>query len=146
MTGGAPREAHVGEVIERTIALGRSLRTGRRTPFHGRVLTGSQLEALFHLAHGPAPVTPTALAAALALTPGAVTQLVDGLRSEGLVETAPHPDDARSRVIRLAPDAARQVADFERDMVALALPAFDDLDDGELEALASLLRRVGRRS
>ncbi|MGF2075820.1 MarR family winged helix-turn-helix transcriptional regulator, partial [Enterococcus casseliflavus] len=84
-------------VIERAIALSRSLRAGRRTPFHGRVLTGSQLEALFHLAHDPQPVTPSTLAAALAVTPGAVTQLVDGLRSEGLVESAPHPDDARSR-------------------------------------------------
>jgi DNA-binding MarR family transcriptional regulator len=146
MTDRMARDAHVAEVIERSIAIGRSLRAGRRTPFHGRVLTGSQLDALFHLAHGPAPVTPGALATALAVTPGAVTQLVDGLRAEGLVESLPHPGDARSRVIRLSPNAAEQVADFERDMVARALPAFDGLQDAELETLASLLGRVGRVS
>lgn len=144
MTDDSSRREHVARVIERTVALGRSLRSGRRTPFHGRVLTGSQLEALFHLAHDPAPVTPSALAAALALTPGAVTQLVDGLRAEGLVESAPHPDDARSRVIRLSAEAAEQVDAFEQELVAHALPTFDALDDAELETLASLLDRVGR--
>jgi len=139
---GSERARVLGEVLASVVAVSRDIRAERRTPFHGRTLTASQMDALFHLAHGPAPVTPGALAGVLGVTPGAVTQLVDALRAEGLVETSTHPDDARSRVIRLSAEARDQVAAFELHAVARMLPRFDSLDDDELASLARLLRRT----
>ncbi|MRG60728.1 MarR family transcriptional regulator [Agromyces sp. CFH 90414] len=140
--GAAPRSGHVAAVLEAVTLLGRAIAAERRTPFEGRSLTRSQMETLFLLAHDAAPVTPGRVAERLGLTAGAVTQLVDGLKHEGLVDTARHPEDARSRILRLTDGAARQVARFEADTVARLSPSFDRLRDDELVELARLLRAV----
>ncbi|MGV8909719.1 MAG: MarR family winged helix-turn-helix transcriptional regulator [Propionicimonas sp.] len=107
-------------------------------------LSRSQLEALFLIAHRPAPMSPGLLARELQLTPGAVTQLLDGLRQAGLVDQQPHPSDARSRVLTLAADAASQVDEFEQRMANDLSGEFSELDDAELATLAHLLARTVR--
>jgi DNA-binding MarR family transcriptional regulator len=89
-------------------------------------------------------MSPGLLARELRLTPGAVTQLLDGLRQVGLVDQQPHASDARSRVLTLTPEAGRQVAEFESEMVTALAGNFEDLDDTELATLASLLARTVR--
>jgi len=88
------RTAVLGEVLESVVSWSRLLGSTRSTPFRGRQLSHSQLEALFLIAHRPAPMSPGFLARELKLTPGAVTQLLDGLRQAGLVDQQPHPSDA----------------------------------------------------
>ena len=136
------REQWVGDVLAEVVALGRSVAAERRTPFEGVELTSSQLSLLFLLAHSPEPVTPGAAASALGLTRGAVTQLVDGLRTLGLVESVPHPHDRRSRILRLTEAERRRVAHYEAGVVRRLMPQFDALSDGELHTLATLLGRV----
>ncbi len=65
--------------------LSRSLASPRSTPFGDAVLTRTQLEVLFVLAHAEDPVAPGQLAATLKVTPGAITQTVEQLRDQGLV-------------------------------------------------------------
>ncbi|WP_350349525.1 MarR family transcriptional regulator [Agromyces sp. G08B096] len=147
MTGGgqqedAARRANAARVLESVTLLGRAIAAERRTPFEGLTLTRSQLETLFLLAHSAAPLTPGRVADRLGITPGAVTQLVDGLKAEGLVETDRHPDDARSRVLRLTAGAAQQVERFEADTTTRLLPVFEQLSDDELDQLARLLRAL----
>ncbi|WP_430644775.1 MarR family winged helix-turn-helix transcriptional regulator [Agromyces sp. GXS1127] len=142
MTDLAGRTAHVAAVLESATVLGRTIGAGHHVPLGDHDLTRSQLQALFTVAHDRRPVTPSRLVAVLGLTAGAVTQLVDRLRSAGLVETAPNPDDARSRIIRLTADAADEVDRFEHAIVERLLPRFDALDDHELHTLADLLERV----
>lgn len=114
-------------------------------PFHGVQLGRSQLEALFLIAHRPEPMSPGSLARELRLTPGAVTQLLDGLRQAGLVDQQPDPLDARCRVLTLTPNAGQQVTEFEDGMVNALAGQFSDLDDAELATLAGLLERTVRR-
>lgn len=137
------REQSVGEVLAGVVVLSRSIAADRRTPFDGVDLTASQLSLLFLLAHGQETVTPGAAASALGVTRGAVTQLVDGLRDAGLVESIPHPDDGRSRLLRLAPAERRRVAEYEREVVRRLMPTFEALSDDELHTLAELLGKVG---
>ncbi|WP_026378871.1 MarR family winged helix-turn-helix transcriptional regulator [Agromyces italicus] len=136
------RRAQASAVLEAVTVLGRAIAAERRTPFEGRSLTRSQMQTLFLLAHGTGPITPSLVAEHLALTGGAVTQLVDGLKADGLIETARHPDDARSRVLRLTDAASSQVDRFEAETVTRLLPMFDRLDDDGLTRLALLLRTV----
>jgi DNA-binding MarR family transcriptional regulator len=89
-------------------------------------------------------MSPGLLARELRVTPGAVTQLLDGLRHAGLVDQQPHPTDARCRVLTLTPDAGRQVAEFEQGMVTALAGEFSDLDDAEVASLAHLLARTVR--
>ncbi len=120
-------------------------RIGARRPFAGTPLSRSQFDAVFLLAHAAAPVTPSALAAELGVTGGAVTQLVEGLREAGLVEVARHPTDGRSRVLALSAAAAQEVDAFQQGLVRDLAPDFAALDEAELRQLATLLARATAR-
>ena len=139
------RLSRVGEVLESIVSWSRLLGGTRAAPFHGVQVSRSQLEALFLIAYRPEPMTPGSLARELKVTPGAVTQLLEGLRQVGLVDQQPHPSDARSQVLTLTPGAGRHVAEFERQMVTGLAEEFSDLDDAELATLAGLLARTVRR-
>ncbi len=138
------RMSLLGEVLESVVSWSRLLGSTRAAPFHGLQLSRSQLEALFLIAHRPAPMSPGVLAHELKVTRGAVTQLLDGLRQAGLVDQRPHPSDARSRVLTLTTDAGTQVDEFELHMVTELAGEFSDLDDTELATLAGLLARTVR--
>lgn len=136
------RDALVGEALEAIVAAGRPLATERAHPFGDVTITPTQMHALFVLAHHPGRVTVGDLSAALGVTPGAVTQLVDTLGARGLVTREDNPDDARSKHVRLTDAAARTVSDFEAAAIARSRWRFEALADDELENLAALLRRV----
>jgi DNA-binding MarR family transcriptional regulator len=139
------RSELIGSVLESVAVLGRELTAGREPPF-GRRMTRNQVETLFVLAHGAGPVTPKQLATELGVTAGAVTQLVDGLMREKLVESVAHPRDARSRVLRLTDSARHTVSRFERAAVQRMAARFDRLDDEQLTALAASLAIVSAAS
>jgi DNA-binding MarR family transcriptional regulator len=145
MTSPPPlRSELIGSVLESVTALGRELTAGREPPF-GRRLTRNQVETLFVLAHSAEPVTPKHLASELGVTAGAITQLVEGLISQHLVESVTHPHDARSRVLRLTSSAQATVDRFEREAVERMAHRFDELDDASLTALAVSLAAVSGR-
>lgn len=136
------RAAQIGTVLESIVTLSRGLASPRTTPFGGTVLTRTQLEILFLLAHDTEPVTPGRLAATLKLTPGAITQSMDQLRDHALVEQSSSDSDGRIRVWTLTEHSAAQVTAFEDATVARTAPWFRDLSADELNHLAALLDRV----
>ncbi len=142
MNDGTARLADVAAVLDIVTLLDRELRAFGRAPFESRRLSPSRLALLFLLARAPGPVPVSGLAAALRLTPGAVTQTVDALRAEGLVTSTVNPADARSRLVGLTEAAEREVAAFERELAERLLPRFDSLSDAELATLARLLGRL----
>ena len=146
MTDRPNQAAHIASVLESVTRLSHVIAAGPRVLFHGRDLTRAQMQALFALAHDPTPMTPGRLATRLGVTAGAVTQLVTRLRDQGLVETEPHPHDARSRVLRLTVVAAEEVDRFERATVERLLPRFASVDADELSTLAQVLARITEES
>lgn len=141
MSTGARRD-RVGAVLEHLAALGREVAGAKAGPFGDVRLSRSQLDTLFLLAHSRSDVTPGRLATMLGVTAGAVTQLVDGLREHGLVETVPHPVDGRTRLLVLTPAARETVDRFEQEVLDRVSPRFDALDDTRLEHLELLLRTI----
>ncbi|WP_167726704.1 MarR family winged helix-turn-helix transcriptional regulator [Cryobacterium sp. TMT3-29-2] len=136
------RASQVGEVLAAVVRLSRSLANPRSTPFGSTVLTRTQLDVLFVLAHAPDSVTPGKLAALLQVTPGAVTQLVDQLREHDLVEQFASDQDGRVRLLRLTSSARSQVEAFEGVAIQRSAPWFDTLTDDALTNLAGLLAQV----
>lgn len=134
----------ISAALEMFAVWARRLDSQASFPFGDMQLTRSQVEALFLVTHGQQPVTPGRVAEALGVTPGAVTQLMAGLVSAGLVEQRRDSHDARRRVLVLSPAARTEFEDFERQLLQRLAPAFDNLDDTELETLAELLARTGR--
>lgn len=56
-------------------------------------------------------VSPSQLAAALGLTTGSVTTMVDRLVAQGYVARSPDPSDRRKIAVRMTPEAARMAAE-----------------------------------
>lgn len=136
------RAKPIGTVLESIVTLSRALANPRSTPFGETVLTRTQLEILFMLAHAKEPVTPGQLAATLKVTPGAITQTMDQLRNQALVEQSTSDLDGRVRVWKLTATASAQVAAFENATITRAASWFQNLSAEELEQLATLLSRV----
>jgi len=136
------RPEHIGRVLEQVAAWTRVLGETRARPLGDRRLSRSQTDALFLLARAKRPLTPGRLAGALHLTPGAVTQLLEGLRRAELVTQGPHPDDARSQLVTLSPAARQRVSEFEQATITSLADRFAALDDTELANLAALLART----
>ena len=84
-------------------------------------LTESDVLAIQHLAWAGA-LTPGQLGAQLRLTSGGTTALVQRLLRLSYVVREPHPDDRRSTLLRLTPEA-------ERDAGALYAPLVGELDE-----------------
>ena len=120
----------------------RLLDSHRGFPFGDLQLTRAQLEALFFLAHSTGPATPSALAQALGVTRGAVTQMLAGLLEAGLVEQERDLVDGRRRVVVLSTDSRARVAGFERDLSLRVAGRFSALSEGELEMLVALLGKT----
>jgi DNA-binding MarR family transcriptional regulator len=139
---GATRAQHVETILTAMAGLSRLLTAARHVPFRGRGLGRSHIDALFVLTHRRTPVTPSSLAAALGVTAGAVTQLLETLAAAGLVESDLNPQDGRSRILKLSERARAEIAEFEDQIVAELTPRFDALTDTQLATAAELLNRL----
>jgi DNA-binding MarR family transcriptional regulator len=82
------------------------------------------------------------LAAAAELTPASLTKMLDGLERSRLVERVRDEADRRRVAVRIT-DAGRAVHDEkERELRAAWKGVLDEMDPGEIEAMATALRRV----
>ena len=112
-------------------------------PFKSRSLGRSQLDVLCVLSEADdAGVGVGGLAAALGVTSGAVTQLVDTLRAAGWVTSEVNPADRLARIIRLTAAAEGDLDAFRQDYVSSLAPRFASLTAAEIAELGRLLRTV----
>jgi DNA-binding MarR family transcriptional regulator len=91
------------------------------------------------------PVTQQALAAALKITPRAVTGLVDALVASGLVTREPHPSDRRAALVTFTTSGKTLIAQMARDHETLAHSLFGPMRQRELDAFAGGLADVIER-
>ena len=80
------------------------------------------------------------IGARLQVHPASVTNAVDRLEADGLVERLPHPDDGRTKLATLT-EEGRELARSASEL--LNAQVFDDIgwNDDELDALFGLLRK-----
>jgi DNA-binding MarR family transcriptional regulator len=107
-------------------------------------LTGSRTHLLWELGQR-GPVPQRVLAAALKVTPRAVTGLVDALAASGLVTREPHPNDRRAAVVTFTAKGETLVAQLKRAHEALALALFGPMSPAELDGFARRLDGVIER-
>ena len=100
------------------------------------------LEALLH--RGPLPIN--ILGKKVLLSSGSMTAAVDRLERSGLVEREAASTDRRARIVHLTEEGSKLIgtlfAGHERDMEAV----FSRLNKTERNALANLLRKLGREA
>lgn len=104
-------------------------------------LSMAQYRALSHLLDVP-EMTAGRLAEAADLQPGSMTQLLDGLERDGMVERARSDADRRLVTVRLT-QAGRRASLAKRRVTARKLQeALGDLDPAEIRAGTQVLRRL----
>ena len=101
-----------------------------------------RIHLLAHLRTHPEPPIMRQLCHDMGTTPRAVTALVDGLESEGMVRRVAHPSDRRATVVELT-DAGRQCLDGSwSDHMDGAAELFEDLTSEEQDRLLGILDKL----
>jgi len=116
---------------------------------HGRLhaligdspISRSQLELLFVLKQLQ-PVTSKKLADHMQLTPGAVSQLVEGLADEAFVSRETDPSDRRLQILRLSKSGMQELQRIEKNRHELFKHVLDDLTDDELALLLRINQKI----
>jgi DNA-binding MarR family transcriptional regulator len=96
------------------------------------------LEILF----GQESVLPSRLGAALGLTTGSVTAMLDRLERLAYVTRTPDPDDRRRTQVRITPEAARLVQEIYGPIATEGADEFATYTAAELATILDHLRRA----
>lgn len=107
----------------------------------GTKLSLSQLELLATVHHNQ-PLSSKALADRLSLTPGAISQLLEGLVANDLVVRTPSPTDRRVHYVTLSRNGKRTLDQLQKLREAMFTKAFSVLNDDELETYQQLQQKL----
>ncbi len=134
------REELLGTAVHRLMSLMRHVRHPGPPP--DQLLSPPQIHLLFTIAASREGISATELAERSSITPGAVTQFVDGLVEKGLVAREGDPNDRR--IVRLkATDLAKKQHDkFRKEHAALMAKIFEGLSDDEIKQLIALFTKM----
>ena len=100
------------------------------------------LEALLN--KGPLPVN--TIGPKVFLTPGSISTAVERLVEKGLVSRVESPEDRRIRVVSLTPKGKKLIAPIFRKHAAEIRKVLADAGPKELRALATTLKKIGKRA
>jgi DNA-binding MarR family transcriptional regulator len=88
------------------------------------------------------PLRGTDIAEFFSQSPRTVTEAIDGLERDGLVERVPDPSDRRAKRIHITPKGIEAAARTEPLRRQLIDQTFGTLDAAEREALAAILDKL----
>ncbi|MBB5167818.1 MarR family winged helix-turn-helix transcriptional regulator [Mycobacterium sp. AZCC_0083] len=91
---------------------------------------------------GTGSIRQTALAQELGFAPRSVTQAVESLASDGLVERTPDPDDGRAKLVALTDEGAAALAAGTKAGEHMLRQIFGALDRKQLARLDEILRVI----
>ncbi len=88
------------------------------------------------------PMTLTALAKAMQLTPGAITQLVENLEKAGLVQRTPSEKDRRVTNIMITAEGKNKLAATRQQKMAIFKDVYRQLSVEELRTMAKVQQKM----
>ena len=105
-------------------------------------LSPPQVHLLFSIASKQEGISVKELAERTSVTPGAITQFVDGLVEMGLVMREGDPNDRRIVRLKLTELAKSQFEHFRKDYLTSASRVFDVLSNDEIKQLIALFDKI----
>ncbi|QGQ24923.1 MarR family transcriptional regulator [Gimesia benthica] len=130
----------VGRVLRLATRLER--RVSETLKPYGLTVGGFDILATLRRAGDPQGLTPTELMEAVMLSSGAMTNRIDRLEEQGLVERRPSPNDRRSLQVLLTAEGRKVVDKAVADRLDEAEDALCGLKAEERDQLADLLRAM----
>jgi len=129
-------------LAEKMASVMRRVHAGQGFKFSAFILRPPQVRILFFIARQNEEVAVKDLAEMLSVTPGAVTQFVDGLVEMDLVRREEDARDRRIIRIKLTELARSKLDEFRKGYLKAASRVFDVLSDAEIKELVRLLDKV----
>jgi DNA-binding MarR family transcriptional regulator len=105
-------------------------------------LSTAKFGALQALAGSDEPLPLGQLAARLACVKSNITQLVDRLEADGLVQRVPAPEDRRSKCAAITPEGRRRFASGLKAKLEVERALLESLSPEESEGLAAALGKL----
>jgi DNA-binding MarR family transcriptional regulator len=105
-------------------------------------LSPPQVHLLFSIASKQEGISVKELAERTSVTPGAITQFVDGLVEMRLVMREGDPNDRRIVRLKLTELAKSQFEHFRKDYLTSASRVFDVLSNDEIKQLIALFDKI----
>jgi DNA-binding MarR family transcriptional regulator len=133
-------ELALGEGINAVVSAARALSERSAAHFHPQLQPAAFHIARWLYAFGPAK--PSEVAEAVHMDRSSTSTLIGKMRSLGLLEASPNPDDKRSVIVGLSVDGRERVAatlDLRGDVFRERIR---DWSDGDLSQLVDLLGRL----
>jgi DNA-binding MarR family transcriptional regulator len=136
------REELLKNLIEKFIKSAHNMHSNQSFPFGDFMLGRQQIMILFFIYENKGLVSVKAIAKNLNVTPGAITQFVDGLVGKKLVIREENARDRRSTNIKLAPLTEKKFNSFKKRYLTNASRFFTGLSDEELSQFVKLLSKI----
>lgn len=136
------REKLVRNLIENFTEVFRNVHKNQKFPFDDLVLTRQQMIIVLFINEKKGTASAKEIAEFLRVTPGAVTQFVDGLVKNGLVKRTENNTDRRSLNIELTEAAKEKFDRFKKECFNKMAQSFDNLDISELEQFVALTEKI----
>jgi DNA-binding MarR family transcriptional regulator len=136
------RKELLQKLAEKMASVMRRMHAGQVFKVSEFILRPPQVRILFFIARQNEEVAVKDLAEMLSVTPGAITQLVDGLVDMDLVRREEDARDRRIIRIKLTELAKSKLEEFRKGYLASASQAFDILSAAEIKELLRLLDKV----
>lgn len=137
------RTESISELVAALTSIKRAMHGKSYQCTSGKSLSTGQLMILFAIKHH-GPISGQELAVRLAMTPGGVSQLVETLVEDNLVERTTKPQDRRVQELTLTELGEAEVASIETERLAIIRHATKELTDNELQQLVRTLQKIQR--
>lgn len=135
------RSEIIAELFETMDIAKRSMHGHMQTIVEGHAISRTQLELLFTIYHLQ-PTTAKQLAAKLHLTPGAISQLVEELMEQSLIQRETDSTDRRRQVISLSTEGTAVVKTFEKRRHDVMNKVIENLTDAELVTWLKIQKHI----
>lgn len=133
------------EIIEAIFANMQQMHRAGASKFHSLMgqqdISLSQMELLITVKHLQ-PVSAKVIAARMRLTPGAVTQLMEGLEAKQYIERRPDENDRRITNVHLAESGKQKLKALWERRKAMMHKVMESLDDEELAVMLRVQRKI----
>jgi len=135
------RKELIAELFDTMDIAKRSMHGHMQTVVEGHAISRTQLELLFTIYHLQ-PTTAKHLAGKLHITPGAISQLVEELMEQSLIQRETDPSDRRRQVISLTDEGMAVVKTFEKRRHDVMKKVMENLSDEELVTWLKIQKHI----